>query len=97
MPALNIGPQQFSLVVSVYAFSAGASGLLAEIASREGLKPGETSPDNELSMLTARCFGACGLAPVVVLDGEVVGRVTPDEMERRIHQVVETGAFQHAH
>ena len=53
--------------------------------------------DDELSLLTARCFGACGLAPVVVLDGEVVGRVTPDEVEHRIHQVVEQGVLQHAH
>ena len=75
----------------------GASGLLAAIASEEGVKPGETTPDDELSLLTARCFGACGLAPVVVIDGEVVGRVTPDEMERQIHQVVKTGALQHAH
>lgn len=75
----------------------GASGLLATIASKEGLKPGETTPDDELSVLTARCFGACGLAPVVVIDGDVVGRVTPDEMEDRIHQVVKTGALQHAH
>lgn len=75
----------------------GASGLLAVIASREGLKPGETSPDDELSVLTARCFGACGLAPVAVIDGEVVGRLTPEEMEQRIHQAVKAGALQHAH
>jgi bidirectional [NiFe] hydrogenase diaphorase subunit len=75
----------------------GGSSLLSSIAKVDGIKPGETTPDDELSVLTARCFGACGLAPVVVIDGEVVGRVTPDLMEDRIHQVVGQGALQHAH
>ena len=33
------------------------------------VKAGETTPDSKLSLLTARCIGACGIAPVVVYDG----------------------------
>ncbi len=40
------------------------------------MKTGETTADNKLSLLTVRCPGACGMAPVVMLDGAVKGHVT---------------------
>jgi bidirectional [NiFe] hydrogenase diaphorase subunit len=40
------------------------------------IKPGETTPDNRVSLLTARCIGACGIAPAVVYDGAVTPRQT---------------------
>ena len=36
----------------------------------------ETTPDNQVSLLTARCIGACGIAPAVVYDGTVTPRQT---------------------
>jgi len=62
----------------------GAGGLLNSVAATHHLKPGETTPDGELSLLTARCFGACGLAPVAVIDGAIVARLTPQALEERI-------------
>ncbi len=64
----------------------GAPALLTAIEQRHGIKPGETTPDNELSVLTARCVGSCGLAPAVVLDGAVLGKVAPEEMLTRIEK-----------
>lgn len=58
----------------------GADGLLAVLKQRGGVGPGETTADNNLSVLTARCLGACGIAPAVVLDGTVKGHVTPEEL-----------------
>lgn len=55
----------------------GADQVLAAIEDRTGIKAGETTPDNELSLLTARCIGACGIAPAVVYDGTVTPRQTP--------------------
>jgi bidirectional [NiFe] hydrogenase diaphorase subunit len=66
----------------------GAADLLKSIFSKEGVKPGETTPDGKLSILTARCFGACGLAPVVVVDGDVVGRITTGVLEDRLRKVL---------
>jgi bidirectional [NiFe] hydrogenase diaphorase subunit len=57
----------------------GARGLLAGIAGELGVHPGETTADGKLSLLTARCVGTCSLAPVMVLDGETRGRLTPAE------------------
>lgn len=69
----------------------GARELLKSVAAAEHVQPGETTPDNRLSLLTARCFGACGLAPVVVLDGDVVGRVTPEILQQRLKETGERG------
>ena len=51
-----------------------------------GIKPGETTPDGKLSLLTARCLGSCGLAPAVVLDSDVLGKVGPEDMVKRIEK-----------
>ena len=62
----------------------GADALLSAIGQRHGIKPGETTADNELSLLTARCLGSCGLAPAAVLDGAVLGKISPDDLLGRI-------------
>jgi bidirectional [NiFe] hydrogenase diaphorase subunit len=54
----------------------GADKLLAAVEAKTKIKTGETTPDNELSLLTARCIGACGIAPAVVYDGAVTPRQT---------------------
>jgi bidirectional [NiFe] hydrogenase diaphorase subunit len=55
----------------------GAERLLQSAETLTGIKPGETTADGKLSLLTARCLGACGVAPVVVLDGHIRGHETP--------------------
>jgi bidirectional [NiFe] hydrogenase diaphorase subunit len=47
---------------------------------------GETSKDGKLSVLTARCFGCCGLAPAVVIDGDVSGKLTSAGLVEKIHE-----------
>jgi bidirectional [NiFe] hydrogenase diaphorase subunit len=66
----------------------GASHLLSAIQHRYGIEPGETTADNELSLLTARCLGSCGLAPAAVMDGAVLGRIKPDEIVARIDKEI---------
>src|SRR5664279_1503030 len=54
----------------------GAPQLLAAVKQDLGILPGETTADKNVSFLTARCLGSCGLAPAVVFDQEVAGKVT---------------------
>ena len=54
----------------------GADKILAAVEDLIKVKPGETTPDNQVSLLTARCIGACGIAPAVVYDGTVTPRQT---------------------
>jgi bidirectional [NiFe] hydrogenase diaphorase subunit len=49
----------------------GADKILAAVEDQVKIQPGETTPDNRVSLLTARCIGACGIAPAVVYDGTV--------------------------
>jgi bidirectional [NiFe] hydrogenase diaphorase subunit len=66
----------------------GADELVDRLAERYKVRLGETTADNRLSALSARCLGACGLAPAAVLDGAVLGNQTADELEERIEEVV---------
>ena len=56
-----------------------AAHILEAIEVFAKIKPGETTLDKQLSLLTVRCIGACGIAPAVVYDGNVSGRMTPDQ------------------
>ncbi len=64
----------------------GADKVLAAVENEAGLKAGETTPDKELSVMTARCIGACGIAPAVVYDGTVTPRQTPESALERIKE-----------
>jgi bidirectional [NiFe] hydrogenase diaphorase subunit len=56
----------------------GADKILSAVEGRARIKPGETTADNRVSLLTARCIGACGIAPAVVYDGKVTPRQTAE-------------------
>jgi bidirectional [NiFe] hydrogenase diaphorase subunit len=66
----------------------GANRVLAAVEQKAGIKAGETTPDNKLSLLTARCIGACGIAPAVVYDRTVTPRQTPETALAQINQWV---------
>ncbi|MCG6940643.1 MAG: bidirectional hydrogenase complex protein HoxE [Thiohalocapsa sp.] len=66
----------------------GASALIEGVQERFGVAPGETTADKSLSVLSARCVGACGLAPAVVLDGNVIGRLGPAQLCERLEQEI---------
>jgi len=54
----------------------GGARILRQVEKELGIKPGETTPDFDYSLETVACFGACALAPVVVLNKNVSGRMT---------------------
>ena len=62
----------------------GADKLLAEAQKHLHIKPGETTPDNNISLMTARCVGACGRAPVVLEDNELVGLMLPPLLVQKL-------------
>jgi bidirectional [NiFe] hydrogenase diaphorase subunit len=64
----------------------GSPKILSEIEKRTNILAGETTRDNKVSLLTARCLGACGIAPAAVFDGLVLGNLTPDVADARIEE-----------
>jgi bidirectional [NiFe] hydrogenase diaphorase subunit len=61
----------------------GAPNLLEAMSEKHGVKPGQTTADRKLSLLTARCVGSCGIAPAVVFDGNVIGKVDRGQIIER--------------
>jgi NADH-quinone oxidoreductase subunit E len=57
----------------------GAPRILEELEKLLGIKDGQTTPDMEYTLETVACFGSCALAPVVVVNDRVYGRMTPDK------------------
>ena len=62
----------------------GAPQLLGAVQRDLRIAPGETTADRKVSLLTARCLGSCGLAPAVVYDHEVAGKVTSQALREHI-------------
>ena len=59
----------------------GSGKLADKITEIVGIAPGETTPDGKYSFEATRCIGACGLAPVLTINGDVYGRLTPADMD----------------
>jgi len=70
----------------------GAQKVLAGIESYAGIRSGQTTPDQQLSLLTARCIGACAIGPAVVYDGVVAGHQTADSAVEKLKGVTGRGA-----
>jgi len=62
----------------------GAGAILGAFEREMAVKPKQTTADGKLSLLTARCLGACSLAPAVIVDGEVQGKVNAGELVARL-------------
>jgi bidirectional [NiFe] hydrogenase diaphorase subunit len=61
----------------------GAGEILAALEREHGVKAGGTRPDGKVSVMTARCVGACGIAPAIVFDADVVGKQTAEGVVAR--------------
>ena len=66
----------------------GSAQILGEVEKQLGIKAGETTPDLEYSLETIACFGSCALAPVVVTNGKVHGRMTTPEAREMLKKGV---------
>ncbi len=60
----------------------GARNLLERIETELNVKPGESTEDGMFSLQVVACLGACSMAPAVVIDDTVHGRVTPRQLRR---------------
>ncbi|MFB2921330.1 bidirectional hydrogenase complex protein HoxE [Aerosakkonema funiforme] len=64
----------------------GSGAVLSALENHTGIHQGETTADGQMSLMTARCLGACGIAPAVVFDGTVAGKQTAEEAIDKIKQ-----------
>lgn len=66
----------------------GTPKLLTAVHDTYRLEPGQTTEDGQLTLEIVYCMGSCALAPVAVLDGQVLGRVHQDALIQRVRRVV---------
>jgi bidirectional [NiFe] hydrogenase diaphorase subunit len=62
----------------------GGGEIATALEEKLGVKTGETTPDGNVSLMAARCIGACGIAPAVVFDGAVAGKQDPETVLQKI-------------
>ena len=65
-----------------------AAEIVTVLQDQFGIESGETTADRKFSLSEARCLGSCGLAPVLVVDGEVLGRETPESTLEKVIAIV---------
>lgn len=73
-----LGKYKISVCLGTVCFIKGSDKILSEFEKELGIKSGETTNDLQFSLDGLRCVGACGLAPVVVINGKVYGKVKPE-------------------
>lgn len=75
------GKYNIQICLGTACYVKGSDKILAKLEEILNIKSGETTPDGKFSIDATRCVGACGLAPVMVINGEVYGKVTPENVE----------------
>ncbi len=75
------GTYNIGLCMGTACYVKGAGAVMDKLRERLGIEPGGITPDGRFSLEATRCIGACGLAPVMTINDEVYGRLTPDEVD----------------
>lgn len=73
------GRHQISVCMGTACYVRGAGKLIDKIRADYGINPGETSEDRRFSLEEVRCVGCCAIGPVLTVDGDVYGSMTPDK------------------
>ena len=64
----------------------GASAVLDEVKRRLGIESGETTQDMRFTLETVNCLGACALGPIMVVDGDYHGQMSPGKVKKALKQ-----------
>lgn len=74
------GKHQISVCLGTACYVKGSDKILEAVEKELRISCGECTPDKKFSIESCRCVGACGLAPVMIIDGEVYGKLSPDDV-----------------
>jgi NADP-reducing hydrogenase subunit HndA len=69
-----------SVCLGTACYVKGSQAVLEKVEADLGIKSGECTKDQKFSINACRCIGACGLAPVIMINEDVYGRLTADEI-----------------
>ena len=80
------GKYKINVCMGTACYVKGAGDILGKFLERLSIDVGECTPDGKFSLDSCRCIGACGLAPVVTINDEVYGRLTPEQVDEIMNQ-----------
>lgn len=83
------GKYKINVCMGTACYVKGAAEIMRKFQERLSLDVGECTEDGKFSLDSCRCIGACGLAPVVTINDEVYGRLTPEEVDAIIDKYEE--------
>ena len=75
------GKYQISVCLGTACYVKGSGDIYNALMEKLGIVGGECTPDGKFSLDACRCVGACGLAPVMLVNDEVYGRLTADQVD----------------
>ena len=74
------GKYRISVCLGTACYVKGSQDLLDELEKQLGIKSGSITPDGKFSLDACRCVGACGLAPVLMVNDDVYGKLLPADI-----------------
>ena len=80
------GEYNFSVCLGTACYVKGAGDLFDKLKQILGIEDGGCTPDGKFSLTSCRCVGACGLAPVLLVNADVYGRLLPDDVQGIINK-----------
>jgi NADP-reducing hydrogenase subunit HndA len=75
------GKYRISVCLGTACYVKGSGDIYEELQTKLGIKGGECTSDGKFSLDACRCVGACGLAPVMLINDDVYGRLTKDQLD----------------
>ena len=76
------GEYKIGICLGTACYVKGSGDILERFKTKLGIEPGQTTPDRKFTLEATRCFVCCGLAPVLTVNDEVYGKVTPDDVDK---------------
>ncbi len=85
------GKYSISVCLGTACFVKGSQKIMDRLQERLKIGPGETTEDGKFSIEETRCVGACGLAPVFTINGEVYGKATVQKLDQVLDELMNLG------
>lgn len=81
------GKYHIAVCLGTACYVKGSQKIMDRLEERLGIKTGETTVDGKFSIEATRCVGACGLAPVFTVNGEVYGKATVQKLDQVLDEL----------
>ena len=83
------GKYKISVCLGTACFVKGSQKIMDRLVERLKIEPGQTTDDRLFTIDQTRCVGACGLAPVFTVNGEVYGKATVQQLDKVLDELLE--------